>query len=99
MQTLHARRWPTAADACCATTCDDGRTERRYRSTLEARCAHDGCARFVHDGCVRFAHDVASPWRGVSHAVAARFVDGGGRRPIAAPASFRRCRDGWSNFF
>ncbi|KZT76756.1 hypothetical protein F511_46219 [Dorcoceras hygrometricum] len=43
-------------------------TERHYSSTLEARCAHNGCA--------RFAHDVASPWRGVSHDVAARFVDG-----------------------
>ncbi|KZT75329.1 hypothetical protein F511_47646 [Dorcoceras hygrometricum] len=38
-------------------------------------------------------------WRGVAHAAAAIFRGGGGRRPAAAPASFRRCRDGWSKFF
>ncbi|KZV55752.1 hypothetical protein F511_21383 [Dorcoceras hygrometricum] len=29
----------------------------------------------------------------------ARDLFGGGRRPAAAPASLRRCRDGWSDFF
>ncbi|KZV14251.1 hypothetical protein F511_43760 [Dorcoceras hygrometricum] len=81
MPMLHARRWPIASAACCATTCDDGRTKRRCRSTLEARWARDGFA--------RFAHGFASPWRGVSHAVAVRFV-GGGRRPAIAPAMLRR---------
>ncbi|KZT76747.1 hypothetical protein F511_46228 [Dorcoceras hygrometricum] len=32
-------------------------------------------------------------------ALAAHVISDGGRRPAAAPGSFRRCRDGWSDFF
>ncbi|KZT76514.1 hypothetical protein F511_46461 [Dorcoceras hygrometricum] len=52
-------------------------------------------------GCVlaaRCARDAMRRWSAPLCA-AFDFVDGGGRRPVAAPASFRRCRDGWSDFF
>ncbi|KZV35901.1 hypothetical protein F511_34343 [Dorcoceras hygrometricum] len=37
--------------------------------------------RTLVDGCARFAHGVASPWRGVSHAVAESFVVAARGRP------------------
>ncbi|KZV13727.1 hypothetical protein F511_45107 [Dorcoceras hygrometricum] len=32
-------------------------------------------------------------------ALAAHVISDGGRRPAAAPAMLRLCRDGWSDFF
>ncbi|KZV28728.1 hypothetical protein F511_13969 [Dorcoceras hygrometricum] len=42
------------------------------------------------------ACDCRGPHAALRHTI---FLDGGGRRPVAAPASFRRCRDGWFDFF
>ncbi|KZT76323.1 hypothetical protein F511_46651 [Dorcoceras hygrometricum] len=41
---------------------------------------------------------VRRAWRDVAHGSRAIFSCGG-RRPAAAPAMLRRCRDGWSEFF
>ncbi|KZV55934.1 hypothetical protein F511_29430 [Dorcoceras hygrometricum] len=78
-------RWPRDARAMLR------RLPRAGRAPVarEAALCSAAAGRTLDDGCTRFAHVVASPWRGVSHAVAVRFV-GGGHRPAAAPASLRR---------
>ncbi|KZV06726.1 hypothetical protein F511_45792 [Dorcoceras hygrometricum] len=49
----------------------------------------------------RVSH-VDARWRAIAPRLVAAVREirgGGGRRPAAAPASLRRCRDGWSEFF
>ncbi|KZV16434.1 hypothetical protein F511_29120 [Dorcoceras hygrometricum] len=73
------------------------RTKRRWLDALRdlAAAAGRGATR-------RWMH---ARWRGDAHyrappcALAAHVISDGGRRPVAAPASLRRCRNGWSEFF
>ncbi|KZT75314.1 hypothetical protein F511_47661 [Dorcoceras hygrometricum] len=84
------RCWSGAAhrgEGCSGDTLvgDDG---ARGASLLAGRCALSAtsCAR----PCVALG--------ATSRAAVVRFSYGG-RRPAAAPAKLRRCRDGWSDFF
>ncbi|KZV16747.1 hypothetical protein F511_40822 [Dorcoceras hygrometricum] len=73
----------------------------RRCSRLMADVTRADCCAMVTAVCHEKARDGDAPCRGRACALCAAcdFVGGGGRRPIAAPASLRRCRDGWSEFF
>ncbi|KZT76749.1 hypothetical protein F511_46226 [Dorcoceras hygrometricum] len=75
--------WPSR-EATLGTTPRDGR--RLAAESGEWRCAA-GCT--MMRAAVRRARALLPP----------RFFRGGGRRPAATLASFRRCRDGWSDSF
>ncbi|KZV42500.1 hypothetical protein F511_20953 [Dorcoceras hygrometricum] len=51
---------------------------------------------------MRCASHVDARWRAIAPRLVAavrKIHGGGGRQPVAAPVSPRRCRDGWSDFF
>ncbi|KZT75360.1 hypothetical protein F511_47615 [Dorcoceras hygrometricum] len=62
---------------------------RLVRWSADERCCWSGVVRWLHANLHTALH----------RAMAAAQFCGGGRRPAAAPASLRRCRDGWSEFF
>ncbi|KZV26212.1 hypothetical protein F511_44396 [Dorcoceras hygrometricum] len=70
---------------------------RDRRVLLAGRCALEGTRSPLASPVV--APPVGASRRNCGALVARKIHDGGGRRPVAAPASFRRCRDGWSEFF
>ncbi|KZT76968.1 hypothetical protein F511_46008 [Dorcoceras hygrometricum] len=70
---------------------------RDRRVLLAGRCALEGTRSPLASPVV--APPVGASRRNCGALVARKIHDGGGRRPVAAPASFRRCRDGWSDFF
>ncbi|KZV19642.1 hypothetical protein F511_43061 [Dorcoceras hygrometricum] len=97
MNTGRSRTSAAAAPrACRAMMHGDGRRhallaaqemrDGRLMNAAAGRASCDGCAQNLRTALHR------------AMATAAIFV-GGGRRPAAAPASLRRCRDGWSEFF
>ncbi|KZV13534.1 hypothetical protein F511_45302 [Dorcoceras hygrometricum] len=89
------RRWTPPAAAGCTRRCTAA--ERRC-ATLSRRCALRWP--IVARRCaVLVARKRAgrATLRATSCA-AVRFFSCGGRRPAAAPAMLRRCRDGWSDF-
>ncbi|KZT76244.1 hypothetical protein F511_46730 [Dorcoceras hygrometricum] len=76
---------------------DDG----RYSTHGDARDIAQRCDVGRGDArrwmCARWRGDARC--RAPACALAAHVISDGGRRPAAAPATLRRCRDGWSEFF
>ncbi|KZV07174.1 hypothetical protein F511_45343 [Dorcoceras hygrometricum] len=91
--------WRSARLCCDAARLEAlaGRTKRRWLDALRDLTAAAG--RGVTRRWKR------ARWRGDARcrapvcALAVHVISNGGRRPAAAPASLRRCRDGWSDFF
>ncbi|KZT75688.1 hypothetical protein F511_47287 [Dorcoceras hygrometricum] len=70
---------------------------RDRRVLLAGHCALEGTRSPLASPVV--APPIGASRRDCAALVARKIHGGGGRRPAAAPASLRRCRDGWSEFF